>query len=283
MLKTYDDNRRELANCRGQMAILLSMSSRTYQETYIEKLEGLLSNAKNEILELTTKLSKIKSQQNGSIGQLWPSKRDEYDYLKVLYEQSQQKETQLEKELISLRMKNINDNNILMKAQQSVYHTEKILDAVRIENMQLKLKLKENALQASSVDLEDKLNTDAPDLEVNEEAREKTANNDIIPGRLRLGKDGKVQEISPPRRSNRAVLRQFYMKHKEQEDSYVSNNDTIFYPDEDNALNHFEEKNVQKTVPDTKEISFVHANVENNQKSAINTKISADCIEGKNM
>ncbi|XP_035214244.1 protein Spindly-like [Stegodyphus dumicola] len=287
MLKTYDDNRRELSNCRGQMAILLSMSSRTYQETYIEKLESLLSNAKNEVLELTTKLGKIKSQQNKSIDQLWPSKRDEYDYLKVLYEQSQQKEKQLEKELISLRMKNINDNNILMKAQQSIYHTKEMLDAVQIENMQLKLKLKENPLQASFIVPEDKLNTDVPDLKANEEAMEKTANNDIIFGRLRLGKDGKVQEISPPRRSNRAVLRHFYVKHKEQGDSYISNNDTITgfdsYQDEDNAVNHFEEKSVQKFVPDRKEILFVHANGENKQKSAINTNISADSIEKKSM
>ncbi|GFY41072.1 uncharacterized protein TNIN_196661 [Trichonephila inaurata madagascariensis] len=89
-LQNFENNRRELSNCKGQIAILLSMTSRSYQDAYIARLEDQVGNAKREIEHLTARLNKsvkMLQQANCNI----PFKNDGYDYLRVMHQQAEQK------------------------------------------------------------------------------------------------------------------------------------------------------------------------------------------------
>ena len=72
------------------MAILQSMTSREHQQAYIDSLEESLVSARQEISDLMHKLTKsLKANLEKSTIEKSFTEKHEYDYLRVMLEQSQ--------------------------------------------------------------------------------------------------------------------------------------------------------------------------------------------------
>ncbi|GFT56796.1 protein Spindly [Trichonephila clavipes] len=141
-LQNFENNRKELSNCKGQIAILLSMTGRSYQDAYITRLENQIGNAKREIEHLTARLNKsVKMQQQANCN--IPFKNDGYDYLRVMHQQAEQKAKSFEDDLMTLRLQNIAANDSLTGTQRLLYSTQDELNAMKLENMKLRQKVKE--------------------------------------------------------------------------------------------------------------------------------------------
>ncbi|GFT83935.1 uncharacterized protein NPIL_237941 [Nephila pilipes] len=146
MLKNFENNRKELTNCKGQIAILLSMTSRSYQDAYIAKLEDQIGNAKREVEHLTARLNrnmKVQQQANCNIA----FKNDDYDYLRVMHQQAEQKVKSIEDDLMTVRLENITANDSLIKTRRLLYTSQDELNAMKLENMKLMQLVKELTLK----------------------------------------------------------------------------------------------------------------------------------------
>ncbi|XP_055952882.1 protein Spindly-like [Argiope bruennichi] len=143
ILKNYEDNKHELSRCKGQIAILLSMTSRHYQDAYINRLEDQLGDAKREIDTLTTRLNQCLKQQQQVKNDLTSFKNDDYDYLRVMLQKAEDKIKSLENDMMTLRLQNISANDSLTSTRRCLYATQENLDAMKLENMKLKQQIKE--------------------------------------------------------------------------------------------------------------------------------------------
>ncbi|KAG8188873.1 hypothetical protein JTE90_018278 [Oedothorax gibbosus] len=219
MLVNYENNKQELSNCKCQMAILLSMTSRNYHTSYIKKLEDNLMESKREIDNLNAKFkSLVQSQMQHQLGLDQVLKgADEYGYLKVMYEQAEKKNKSLEYDLFTHRMQNSADKDNLISTQQHLYQTQAELDSVKIENMKLKQDIRELTMKPDVAEEDEKkirievlpgYNVSSKDVEnlKAEMSNKNTSSGDIIPGEFALI-DGEFQEVKKPTLSNRAILR----------------------------------------------------------------------------
>ncbi|KAF8771552.1 hypothetical protein HNY73_018956 [Argiope bruennichi] len=127
----------------GQIAILLSMTSRHYQDAYINRLEDQLGDAKREIDTLTTRLNQCLKQQQQVKNDLTSFKNDDYDYLRVMLQKAEDKIKSLENDMMTLRLQNISANDSLTSTRRCLYATQENLDALKLENMKLKQQIKE--------------------------------------------------------------------------------------------------------------------------------------------
>ncbi|CAL1291777.1 unnamed protein product [Larinioides sclopetarius] len=143
MLKNYEDNKSDLSRCKGQIAILLSMTSRHYQDVYIGKLEDQLGEAKREIETLTARLNQCMKQQQHVKNDMVSFKNDDYDYLRVMHQKAEEKIKSLENDIMTVRLQNISSNDALTNTRRCLYATQEDLDALKLENMKLKQQIKE--------------------------------------------------------------------------------------------------------------------------------------------
>ncbi|GIY06691.1 uncharacterized protein CEXT_228431 [Caerostris extrusa] len=143
MLKNFEEMRSDLTSTKGQMALLLSMTSRQYQESYINRLQEQLTAAKNEVKELTAKLNRCTKLLQQEKRDHLPYQNDAYDFLRAMHQDAQLgKIKKLQDDVMSVRVKNIDANENLTCTHYFLYIIQEELDAVKLENRKLKEELR---------------------------------------------------------------------------------------------------------------------------------------------
>ncbi|GIX89062.1 uncharacterized protein CDAR_173911 [Caerostris darwini] len=142
MLKNFEEMRSDLTSTKGQMALLLSMTSRQYQESYINRLQEQLTAAKSEVKELTAKLNRCTKLLQQEKRDHLPYQNDAYDFLRAMHQDAQEKIKRLQDDVMSVRVKNIDANENLTCTHYFLYIIQEELDAVKLENRKLKEELR---------------------------------------------------------------------------------------------------------------------------------------------
>ncbi|XP_015921736.2 protein Spindly isoform X2 [Parasteatoda tepidariorum] len=141
VLKNYEKNKKELMSCKGQLSILACSTSKKHQEDQIKKLRGMLADAMHKKRELSEKLSQAEKALLNK--PQVPVKGDQYNYLRVLNQQAEEKTTKVENELICERMRAMDFENRLFNSLKELYDCQESLQALKSENLALKQEIKE--------------------------------------------------------------------------------------------------------------------------------------------